>query len=158
MTGHSRWLMYGFDPCHLLRVIGGHKRSNDFLPITFDRREIKDWGWSQCVSLAKTHHLICKMTYLGHHVTSRDLELRSHLDITFYRSTFIYFDASRRDEHDGVSNISLALLIKKLFAKKMSKTSILTILDLCSLTWAPVAVSTTFAMVAGGVKMTTPPN
>ena len=117
MTGHSRWPTCRFDPCPRLWVIRGHKRSNAFLYITFDRIEIKNLGWSQCVSLAKTYRLICKMTYLGHHVTSRDLDLRSNLDITFYWSTFIYFDASRREEHDGVSHISLTLFVQKLFAQ-----------------------------------------
>ena len=44
----------------------GHIR---FLPLTFDRIEIERWGWSQCVSLAQTHRLICNMTYLARHVT-----------------------------------------------------------------------------------------
>ena len=36
----------------VLRVIGGHMRSNLFLPLTSDGIEIEHWGWSQCVSLA----------------------------------------------------------------------------------------------------------
>ena len=57
------------------------------LPLTFDRIDIQHCGWSQCVSLAGTHRLICNMTYLSHDVTSSDLDLRSNLDLDFPRPT-----------------------------------------------------------------------
>ena len=88
------------------------------LPLTFDRIEIELCDWSQCVSLAEMHRLICNMTYLGHDVTSSDLDLRSNFDLDFPRSTCIYFDASRREKHGGVRIISLTFLIEKLLAKK----------------------------------------
>ena len=66
------------------------------LPLTFDRIEIKRCGWSQCVCLTETHRLIGNMTYLGHHVTLRDLDLRSHFDLGLSMSTCIYFDASNK--------------------------------------------------------------
>ena len=53
---------------------------------------IDQWGWSRRVSFAKTHRLMCNMTYLGHYVTSRDLYLRSNFDI--FWSTRRYFDVS----------------------------------------------------------------
>ena len=77
-------------------------RSNAFLHLTFDRREIKYWGWSQCVSLAETHRLAYNMTYLDHHVTSPDLDLMSDFDQGLLTSTCICINASRREEHDGV--------------------------------------------------------
>ena len=39
------------------------------LPLTFDRIEIEHWGWSQCVSLAQTHRLICNLTFLTSDLT-----------------------------------------------------------------------------------------
>ena len=53
------------------------------LLITFNRIEIEQWGWPQCVSLVDAHQLICYMTYLGHHVTEGDLDLRSNFGIIF---------------------------------------------------------------------------
>ena len=97
------------------KVIWGHIR---FLPLTFDRIEIERWRWSQCVSLAQTHRLICNMTYLARHVTSRDLDLRSNSDIDLLRSKCTYFDVSWRQEHDAAKILSVAFLVQKLFAKK----------------------------------------
>ena len=42
----------------------------------------------------------------------------SNFDLDFPRSAYIYFDASRREEHDGIRIISLAFLAQKLLAKK----------------------------------------
>jgi len=62
----------------------GHLRSHGvtdgFLPITFDRMEIKKWKWHKCVCLIKTHRYICNMTYLGHIGSPRDLDLRSNFE------------------------------------------------------------------------------
>ena len=62
----------------LLWVIRGHMRSNALLPLIFEGIETEQCAWSQCVSLAETHRLICNMTYLGRNVTSSDLDLRSN--------------------------------------------------------------------------------
>ena len=63
----------------------------------------------------------CNMTYLAHHVTSCDLDLRSDFDIDLFRSTCTYFDAFRREEHDAAKIMSLALLVQKVFAKTSLK-------------------------------------
>ena len=65
----------------------------------------------------RVHRLICNMIYPGHDVTWSDLDLRSNFDLNFLMSTCIYFDASRREQHDGVRIISLAVLVQKLLAK-----------------------------------------
>ena len=70
------------------------------------------------VSLAETHRLTCSMAYLGHDVTSSNLDLSSNFDLDSPRSTFIYFDASRQEKRDGVQIISLASFVQKLAAKK----------------------------------------
>ena len=88
------------------------------LPLTFDRIEIERWEWAQYVSFAKTHRMICNMTYLVQHVTSRDLDLRSNFEIDLFRSTCSYFDAFRREENDAGKIRYLAFLVQKLFAWK----------------------------------------
>ena len=95
-------------------VIWGQMR---VLPLTFDRIEIEQYGWFQCISLAEMHRLICNMACLGHDVTSSDFDLRSDFDLDLPRSTCTYFDRSRIEEHDGVRIISLAFLDQKLLAK-----------------------------------------
>ena len=116
--GASRWPVCSFWPNDLsfrsFEVIWGHIR---FLPLTFDRIKIGRWGWSQCVSLAQTHRLICNMPYLTRHVTSHDLDLKSNSEIDFLRLKCTYFDASWRQEHDAAKIMPLAILVKKLFAK-----------------------------------------
>ena len=88
-----------------------------FLPLNFDRIEIEQCGWSQYIPLAETHRLICNRTYLGHDVTSSNLDLRSNFDLNVPRLTCIYFDVSRREKHDGVRIVLLAFLVQKLLAK-----------------------------------------
>ena len=134
--GHSRWPMCSFDPMTLHSghsgFLWGHIR---FLPLTFDRIKIERWGWTQYVPLAQTHRLICNMTYFSRHVTSRDLDMRSNSDIDLLRYICIYFDLSRREEYDTGKIISLAFILQKLFVKNhFCKNTILTFLDLCSLT------------------------
>ena len=97
-----------------------HSRSRShafFDKKTFDKKEIEQCGWSQCVPPAETHSLICNMTYLGHNVTSRDPDLRSNFDLEVSRLKCIYFDMSWQEEHDSVRIISLAFLVQKVFAK-----------------------------------------
>ena len=48
---------------------------------------------------------------------TRDLDLRQNSDIDLLRSICTYFNASRREEHDAAKNMSLAFLVRKLFAK-----------------------------------------
>ena len=38
------------------------------MPVTFDRIQIEQWGWSQCAFLTQTHRLMCNVTYQGHDV------------------------------------------------------------------------------------------
>ena len=58
-------------------------RSNAFFAMTFDRIRLEHWGWSSCVFLTEMHRQICNMTYLGHNVTSLDLDRRSNFGIFF---------------------------------------------------------------------------
>ena len=115
--GHSRCPVCSFDPMHLLQVIRGHMRSHSFLASNFWWNRERALGWSQYVSLPQTHRLICNMTYLSRHVTSRDLDLMSNSDIDLLRSICIHFDVSRREEHDVPNIMSLAFLVQKLFVK-----------------------------------------
>ena len=81
-------------------VIRGQMR---FLPLTFDRIEVEQCGWSQCVSHAETHRLVCNMTYLGHDVTSSDLDLRSNFDLDFFQGQNAYI-STRLDEWNTVES------------------------------------------------------
>ena len=67
-----------------------------------------------CIDASTDMH----MTYLSRHVTLRDLDLRSNSDTGLLRSICIYFDTSRREEHDDAKIMSLVLLVQKLFVKK----------------------------------------
>ena len=83
----------------------GHSRSYEFkwvfFPQNFDRIELECWGWCQCVFLAETHRRICNMTCVSHHVTSRDLDLRSDFDLGLLMSACTRFDVPRREKHDA---------------------------------------------------------
>ena len=92
-------------------------RKTRFLPLTFDRKEMERWESAQSVSLAKTHRLICSITYSAQNVTSRDLDLRSNFEIDLFRSKCRYFNTFRRLEHDAAKIMSLAFLVQKVFAK-----------------------------------------
>ena len=59
--------------------------------------------------------------------------LEVKFDINFFRSTCMYSDASRRQEHDGVRIWFLAFLVQTLFAKKTFLSSF-TFLEIWSLT------------------------
>ena len=48
---------------------------------------------------------------------SRDIDLGSNSEIDLLKSIYAYFDAVRREIHDAAKNMSLALLVQKLFAK-----------------------------------------
>ena len=92
-------------------------RLTRFFYLTFDRIEIERCEWSRSVSFAKTHRMICNMTYLDQHVTPRDLDLGPNFEIDLFRSTCAYFDALRREEYDAAKIMPLAFLVQKLFAK-----------------------------------------
>ena len=92
-----------------------------FLPVTFDRIEMERCGWSQCVPLAETHRLICSMTYLGHDVTSSDLDLRSNFDLDFSRSTKVNMHIFRRVSTRGTRwrpNYFSSFLSSKVISEK----------------------------------------
>ena len=64
--GHSRWPICKCDPMISPSV---HSRSYEatffFLPLTLDSIEIWYWEWSQSVTFAKKHGLMCHMWYLA---------------------------------------------------------------------------------------------
>ena len=69
--------------------LGSPEVTSRFLPITHDWNEPVTLTWSHCTCHVTTHRLICNMTYSGHvwgligqHVTSRDLDLTSNIDLT----------------------------------------------------------------------------
>ena len=51
------------------------------------------------------------------HGSLRDLDLRSNFKIDLPRSKGTYFDASRREEHDGAIRNPLSFINQKLIAK-----------------------------------------
>ena len=114
ILGHSRWSVCSFG---LMASPSGHSIEVNCLPLTFDRIEIERLGMGPIVSFAKMHRMIWNMPYLAQHVTSRDLDLRSNFEIDLFRSTCTYFDAFRREEQDAAKIMSLAFLVKRLFAK-----------------------------------------
>ena len=67
-------------------------------------------GLSKCVSLAKTHWLICNITYLVHYATSRDLDLGSDFDLDLSRSIFL----TRVDEKNAMAfEFTVIFLVSK---------------------------------------------
>ena len=102
----------------------GHMTSSQvtktFTPITSHRIEIEPWARCLCVCIVKTHRLICNMTCLGH-LSGQVIWLypRSIFQISLSGSRCIWFDASWREEYDGLSRFSLSFLIQKLLAKNL---------------------------------------
>ena len=120
----------------------GHLRSHEvtdgILPITFDRVKIENWKWRQCVFLVNTHRLIWNLTHLGHIGSPRDLDLRSTFENDLSRSSSIWFEKNWREKHDGVICFILAFLVKRLFAKKKCKKTVISIFhDFWSLNYWP---------------------
>ena len=69
-----------------MNSLSGHSTSYEVKRVfflNFSQNRDRPVGLVQRASLAETHQLICNMTYLGHHMTSRDLDLRSNFDINF---------------------------------------------------------------------------
>ena len=85
--GYCSWSRSKFWSVAFIKVIlvrmTSSEVTNRFLLIIDDWKELPTRAWSHCVHLAKTHRLICSMTYLGQHVTARDLDLKSNSDLTF---------------------------------------------------------------------------
>ena len=84
-----------------------------------------DWAWSHCACLVRTHRLKCNTAYLSHHVTSRNLELRSNIDLTVQGH---HVNASARLDKRNMMlsqlSVYVAFLVQRLFAK-MYKMDIL---------------------------------
>ena len=90
-----------------------------FLPLIFDRIEIDQWGWVQCVSLAETHQLIYNRAY---RVTSHDLNHGSIFYLDFLSSTCIFLRLLTTGTL-GCPKYFTSFLIQRLFEKKrLSKT------------------------------------
>ena len=91
-----------------------------FTSITLHRMEIEPLARCHCVCLFKTHRMICNMTYLGT-VPGQVIwpDLRSNFLIDLSGSKFTCFDASCREEYDGVSRLSLSFLVQKLFPQNL---------------------------------------
>ena len=97
---HVQILIAGLHRGHL----GSTDVTNRFLLITNSEKVLQiNVGVDLIVSvyhelLFKTHRLICTMTYLGQQVTSRDLDLRSNIDLTV-QDHHVYVSA-RLDERN----------------------------------------------------------
>ena len=80
------WSSSKFWSVTFIKVIWGRMTSsevtNRLLLIIHEWKQLQIRAWSHCVSLVKTHRLICNMTYLGQHVASRELDLRSNFELT----------------------------------------------------------------------------
>ena len=131
--GYFSWFMSKFWSMTFIKVIWGRMTSseitNRFLLIIHEWEELQTREWSHCVRLVKTHRLICNMTYLGQHVTSRDLDLRSNFDMTFKVTSYI-FRPAWREKNDGAWIRTLARLVWKLFSKTfLPKKTILAFFD-----------------------------
>ena len=83
----------------------------------FCKIHIERWECFQRVLIAKTHRMICNITYFAQRVTLRVLDLSSKFDIAILRSTYTHFDASRREEQYAAKIRSLAYIAQKLFEK-----------------------------------------
>ena len=117
----------------LLRVNWDHTRSNTFLRPSFDRIKIKHWRWSQCVSLAEIHQLLCNTTYLGYQVTATDLYLRSDFYLELSRSTIQHaYVLMRFDKRNRMAFVfPQNFAVQKLFLKnRIVKKAYLTFFDL----------------------------
>ena len=62
--------------------LGSPEVTNRFLLISHDWKQLETGVWSHYACLITTNRLICNMTFLVQHVTSRDLDLRSDIDLT----------------------------------------------------------------------------
>ena len=68
-------------------------------------------GWAHCAQLVKAHRMI--------YDDLRSRDLRSTFDSDLLRSTYICFDADRREDRDGVISLFLAEILLNLFEKKV---------------------------------------
>ena len=80
-------------------------------------KKVEIRSWFHCVRLVKMHRLTCNMTYLGQHVTSRDLGLMLNFDLTFQRHQVHFL--TRLDERNRMLlEWRITFLVQKLFTKK----------------------------------------
>ena len=104
-----------------------------FTSITPHRISVEPWSRCHCVCLVKTHRLICNMTYLGR-LSGQVIwpYLRLNFQIDLPGSKCICFDASWREEYDGVSRFFSIFLSSKFIRKKYLPKSNIFLFDL---TW-----------------------
>ena len=88
-----------------------------FLLIIHEWKALQTQEWSHCVRLVKTHRLICNMTYLGQHVTSRDLDLRSNFDLTL-QGHQVHVSTRLDERNTMVLELSRSMLSSKVIRKK----------------------------------------
>ena len=82
-------------------------------------KKVEIRSWFHCVRLVKMHRLICNMTYLGQHVTSRDLDLGLNFDLTFQRHQ-VHFSTRLDERNRMLLELRLTFLVQKLFTKYFS--------------------------------------
>ena len=120
-SGHSRRHVCSFDP---MTYPSGHSRAYEakfVFVLTFYRIDIERREWPHYDSPAKKRWLMCNMTYLAQHLTSRDLDIDLDLDksdIDLSRSICTYFDASWREMHYAAKILPLAFLVQSNLRKK----------------------------------------
>ena len=124
VLGYCSWSRSKYWSVTFIKVIWGRMTSfeitNKFMLIIHEWEELQTRAWSHCLRLVKTHRLICNSTYLGQHVTSRNLDLWSNFDLKFQsHQVCTCFDAPWQEEHDDAWIKPLACLVQKIFAKKL---------------------------------------
>ena len=87
---------------------------NFLLTISPVRIKISRNGKRHRVRLVNALLMICGMTHFVTPGSSRDLDLRSNVQVDLSRSKSTPLDASRREEHDGATDKSVSLLDQKL--------------------------------------------
>ena len=86
---------------------------NTFLRITCERMNPDGWNWHHRTLLVRPRHLICILLT----VTWSDLDLRSNADLDLLRSTWVYFDSSRREKRNERKIVALRWIGTKIFPK-----------------------------------------
>ena len=136
MLGYCWWSKWKFWSVTFVEVIWCHMASSEvtdrFLLINHDWKELVTWVWFHCACTVTTHRQICNITYLGQHLTTGDLDLRSNIALKLLRSACIWFNVPWREEHDGTRMKPLGFIVEKLFVIKtfVQKTAILCFLSL----------------------------
>ena len=84
------------------------------LTISPVRIKISRNGKRHRVRLVNALLMICGMTHFVTFGSSRDLDLRSNVQVDLWGSKSTPLDASRREEHDGATDKSVSRLDQKL--------------------------------------------